>query len=140
MGYQTVKMASSCMHHFDTIPACDRRTDRNVATNALFIRAACCKNYICCRFMHRSPEDSNEVPGGFLSDCNPVSTWIVSVCFMFRLLSPLAQCWGTMIWGCLLVNLCMCTCDHDSSLTVWGEFRQICTVDTIGNKDDLIQF
>jgi len=23
--------------------------------------------------MHRSPEDASEVPGGFLSDCNPVS-------------------------------------------------------------------
>lgn len=25
---------------------------------------------IKCRFQHKNPEDINEVPGGFLSDCN----------------------------------------------------------------------
>lgn len=25
-----------------------------------------------CRFFHKNPEDSREVPGGFLSDCNKV--------------------------------------------------------------------
>jgi len=34
----------------------------------------------CCRFMHRSPEDSSEVPGGFLSDCNPVSISAFGIC------------------------------------------------------------
>lgn len=27
-----------------------------------------------CSFMHKHPEDPSEVPGGFLSDINPVST------------------------------------------------------------------
>lgn len=26
-----------------------------------------------CRFLHKNPEDPSEVPGGFLSDLNPVS-------------------------------------------------------------------
>lgn len=27
------------------------------------------------RFLHKNPEDPSEVPGGFLSDLNPVSSW-----------------------------------------------------------------
>lgn len=39
--------------------------------------------YICiitifCRFLHKNPEDPSEVPGGFLSDCNPNSLKIIS--------------------------------------------------------------
>lgn len=29
--------------------------------------------YFCWRFKHKNPEDPNEVPGGFLTDCNPDS-------------------------------------------------------------------
>lgn len=30
------------------------------------------------RFQHKNPEDPVEVPGGFLSDLNPVGSWSVS--------------------------------------------------------------
>lgn len=30
--------------------------------------------YCLCRFLHKNPEDTSEVPNGFLSDINPVST------------------------------------------------------------------
>lgn len=30
-----------------------------------------------CRFQHKNPEDPAEVPGGFLSDLNPVGSWRV---------------------------------------------------------------
>lgn len=33
----------------------------------------CCSSVF--RFLHKNPEDSSEVPGGFLTDINPVSLW-----------------------------------------------------------------
>ena len=42
----------------------------------ILIIAKCLNNfYIVCiiRFIHESPEDSEQVPGGFLSDVNTVS-------------------------------------------------------------------
>ena len=29
--------------------------------------------YVAYRFLHKNPEDANEVPNGFVSDINPVS-------------------------------------------------------------------
>lgn len=31
--------------------------------------------YFGYRFQHKNPEDPAEVPGGFLSDLNPVGSW-----------------------------------------------------------------
>jgi glutaminyl-tRNA synthetase len=37
--------------------------------------------------MHKNPEDPEEVPGGFLSDCNPNSLTVIHNCAVDKYLS-----------------------------------------------------
>ena len=62
------------------------------------------------RFLHKNPQDPSEVPGGFLSDINPVSTCILSNCVPGWVATVNAlSCWTTLHltpelseghWGC----------------------------------------